>query len=87
MEYRQPQSYPFEDWSPEDPFVRGVIVRIVRYNGTVTIRSTLVDTTPGSSGGMKDAPLMPGKSLYDTLSGKTITLISADQYGAVIEVE
>lgn len=84
LEYRQP-STGFESWEETDPFVNGVIVRIVSFGTTVS--NTLVDTTPGSTGGMKDAPLMPGKSIDDVLSGKRITLISVDADGAHVHID
>lgn len=84
LEYRQPLQG-FENWDNGDPFVNGVIVRIARFGGTVS--NTLVDTTPGSAGGMKDAPLMPGKVLEDVLSGKRIKLSHIDGLGAHIQVQ
>ncbi|MGS0896198.1 carbohydrate-binding protein [Burkholderia stagnalis] len=85
LEFRQPQRG-FDNWKTDDPFVNGVIVRTVAHNGGNSLKNTLVDTTPGSPGGMKDAPLMPGHSLHDTQSGKIITVRSAGPDGAVIDV-
>lgn len=85
LEFRQPQSG-FEEWPNNSPFVNGITVRIEKFNGSI-IQNTLIDTTPGSAGEMNDAPLMPGKSIYDTLSKKIITLISADATGATIQIE
>ncbi|MFZ4215035.1 hypothetical protein ACOZB2_26985 [Pantoea endophytica] len=84
LEFRQPRDG-FENWPENNPFVKGVTVRIATYNGAV-LTNTLVDATPETDD-MKDAPLMPGKTLYDTLSGKLITLISTDSSGATIQVE
>lgn len=84
FEYRQPAAG-FENWAADSPFVNGVIVRIATFGNTVT--SQLVDTTPGSAGGMADAPLMPGKSIDDTLSGKRITLLRVDAQGAHLRVQ
>lgn len=83
LEYRQPGSG-FENWESSDPFVNGVIVRVASFGSTVS--NTLVDTTPGSADGMKDAPLMPGKSIDDLLSGKRITLLSIDASGAHLHI-
>ncbi|UZE34439.1 MULTISPECIES: hypothetical protein [Pseudomonas] len=85
LEYRQPQPV-FEEWPVDSPFVNGVTVREVRYSGN-TVAHTLVDATPASTSGMKDAPLMPGYSLHDELSGKLITVLSADNNSTVIKVE
>ncbi|MBR8317889.1 MULTISPECIES: RICIN domain-containing protein [Burkholderia cepacia complex] len=89
LEFRRPQGKrgSYEDWPDTSPFVNGVTVRIMRYVSNVSIRNTLIDATPGSADGMKDAPLMPGKSLVDTLSGRRITVLSADASGAVVRVE
>ncbi|ACB63600.1 hypothetical protein BamMC406_1109 [Burkholderia ambifaria MC40-6] len=88
LEFRRPMGAKgtFEDWPDTSPFVNGVTVRIVRYPGNA-IQNTLVDATPGSQDGMKDAPLMPGQSLVDTLSGRRITVLSADGSGAVVRIE
>ena len=85
LEFRQPLSG-FDDWKADDPFVNGVIVRTVKHGGN-SLTNTLVDTTPGSAKGMKDAPLMPGHALHDTLSGKIVTVKSVGPDGAVIEVK
>ena len=84
VEFRQPH-LPFEDWSPTDPFVNGVIVRIANF-APGYVSSTLVDTTPDSAKGMQDAPLMKGKSLNDLLSGKKITVREVASTGATILV-
>jgi|GEM_PF-1935987 len=84
LEYRQP-SEGFEDWATDSPFVNGVIVRIATFGSKVT--NQLVDTTPGSAGGMSDAPLMPGKSIDDLLSGKRITLLKVDAQGAHVRIQ
>jgi|GEM_PF-1859735 len=92
LEFRRPQLNmgkrgTFEDWPDTSPFVNGVTVRIMRHPNNVSIKNTLVDATPGSADGMKDAPLMPGKSIVDTVSGRRITVLSADERGAVVQVE
>ncbi|MCA8275649.1 carbohydrate-binding protein [Burkholderia sp. AU30280] len=85
LEFRQPLRG-FDDWKADDPFVNGVIVRTVKYQGN-SLMNTLVDTTPGSANGMKDAPLMPGHALHDTLSGKIVTVNSVGPDGAVVTVQ
>ncbi|RMP18813.1 Lectin repeat domain protein [Pseudomonas syringae pv. delphinii] len=84
LELRKP-SPGFENWAADDPFVNGVIVRIAGFSGN-SVSNTLVDTTPGSSGGTKDAPLKQGMSVDDVLSGKRITLGHIDEAGATIEI-
>lgn len=85
LEFRQPLTG-FDDWKADDPFVNGVIVRTVKHGGN-SLTNTLVDTTPGSAKGMKDAPLMPGHALHDTLSGKIVIVKSVGPDGAVVEVK
>ena len=85
LEFRQPLRG-FDDWKADDSFVNGVIVRTVAHGGNV-LTNTLVDATPGSANGMKDAPLMPGHALHDTLSGKIVTVKSVGPDGAVVEVK
>jgi len=85
LEFRQPQAG-FDDWPSNSPFVNGVIVRIANYS-VPSMTNQLVDTTPTSKQGMKDAPLMPGRSLFDTRSNKKITVVSVSPTGAVIEIE
>jgi len=84
LEYRQAAAG-FENWPSDSPFVHGVIVRIATFGTRVT--NQLVDTTPGSAGGMNDAPLMPGKSIDDLLSGKRITLLRVDAEGAHVRIQ
>ncbi|KVN91408.1 carbohydrate-binding protein [Burkholderia ubonensis] len=84
LEFHQPTPV-YDEWPSSDPFVNGVIVRTMRY-GVEEFSSALVDTTPRSSQRMKDAPLMPGHALHDTLAGKIITVRSVGPDGAVIDV-
>jgi hypothetical protein len=85
LEFRQPRQG-FESWPVDDPFVNGIIVRVARYSGN-HLTNSLVDATPDSAQLMKDAPLMPGHSLYDELSRKFITVESIDSSGAVLKIE
>ncbi|WP_380183425.1 hypothetical protein [Kalamiella sp. sgz302252] len=84
LEYRRAATG-FESWPANSPFVNGVIVRIATFGQRVT--NQLVDTTPGSAGGMTDAPLMPGKSIDDLSSGKRITLLRIDAQGAHVRIQ
>lgn len=82
LEFRQPLTH-FENWPVDDPFVNGLIVRIARFNSNL-VSNTLVDATPGSQDGMKDAPLEQGGSIADLLSGRQITVTHIDQTGATV---
>ncbi|WP_457793172.1 lectin [Pseudomonas syringae] len=84
LELRKP-SPGFENWPTDDPFVNGVIVRVARFSGN-SVSNTLVDTTPTGIHGMKDAPLQPGASADDVLSGKRITVSHIDDSGATVEI-
>lgn len=84
LEFRRSQQG-FDAWPEDSPFINGVIVRVTKTSNN-TITNYLVDATPDSPGNTDDAPLMPGHSLYDALSGYTIAVISADKTGAVIKV-
>ncbi|RMT35322.1 Lectin repeat domain protein [Pseudomonas syringae pv. spinaceae] len=84
LELRKP-SPGFENWPTDDPFVNGVIVRIARFSVN-SVSNTLVDTTPTGIHGMKDAPLQPGASADDVLSGKRITVSHIDDSGATVEI-
>ena len=85
MEFRQPRKDVFEGWTVGDPFVQGVIVRIANFS-PLQVSDQLVDATPDSAAGMSDAPLMPGQSMDDALSGKRITVLSANSAGAAVRI-
>ena len=85
MEFRQPRKDVFEGWTVGDPFVQGVIVRIANFS-PLQVSNQLVDATPDSAAGMSDAPLMPGQSMDDALSGKRITVLSANSAGAAVRI-
>lgn len=85
LEFRQPVRQGFEDWKADDPFVKGVVVRVVTFSQT-QVRNQLVDTTPESKHGMADAPLMPGQSVDDVLSGKRITVTEVTEAGATVRI-
>ncbi|WP_052130778.1 RICIN domain-containing protein [Erwinia typographi] len=88
LEYRQPQPG-YEDWSKEDSVVRGVTVRSYKVNDKQQVSNTIIDMTPGSQSVAKDtldAQLMPGKSFYDELSGRIISVETVNARGAVVTV-
>ncbi|WP_156484995.1 hypothetical protein [Erwinia sp. ErVv1] len=83
LEYRQPEGFD-SNWPVNSPFVNGVIVREINPR-LLKSYNVIINTTPGSIG-REDAPLMPGKTLYDTYSGKLITVKSVDKTGAVVTI-
>ncbi|WP_345829042.1 hypothetical protein AAGR22_19020 [Erwinia sp. HDF1-3R] len=83
LEYRQPGGFD-SNWPVDSPFVNGVIVREINPQ-LLKSYNVIINTTPGSIG-REDAPLMPGKTLYDTYSGKLITVKSVDKTGAVVTI-
>ncbi len=83
LEYRQPEGFD-SNWPVDSPFINGVIVREINPR-LLKSYNVIINTTPGSIG-REDAPLMPGKTLYDTYSGKLITVKSVDKTGAVVTI-
>jgi chitodextrinase len=82
LEYRQPYSTYFDNFSSSDPAVTGVTIRIVPDYATLA-ESQLVDATPATST-YDDAPLQVGQSLTDPVSGVTITTTSVGASGATV---
>ena len=84
LELRSPTGTYFDNFSPSDPAVTGVAIRIAYDWGTI-IQSQLLDTTPGTSS-YGDAPLQVGQSFWDPLSGVTITNQSVSAGVATVNV-
>lgn len=84
LELRTPWGTSFDNFSPADPAVNGVSIRI-SYDWTTIIQSQLLDTTPGTSS-YGDAPLAVGQSFWDPLSGVTITTVSVSGGVATVNV-
>jgi chitodextrinase len=84
LELRSPTGTNFDTFSPSDPAVTGVSIRISNDWGTI-IQSQLLDTTPGTSSYL-DAPLQVGQSFTDPLSGVTITTVSVADGVATVNV-
>ena len=84
LELRQPFGTQFDNFSASDSAVTGVAIRISN-DWTTIIQSQLLDTTPGTST-YADAPLQPGNSFYDPLSGVTITTVSVTSGVATVNV-
>jgi hypothetical protein len=84
LELRQPSGALFDSFSPSDPAVTGVTIRM-SYDWTTIIQSQLLDTSP-ATGGFNDAPLQPGASFFDPLSGVTITTLSVAAGVATVNV-
>jgi hypothetical protein len=70
LELREPMGA-FDTFSPSDPVVNGVSIRISNDWSTI-IQSKLVDTTP-ATGTYADAALAVGASFRDPVSGVTVT--------------
>jgi chitodextrinase len=84
LEFRQPYGSYFDNFSPGDPVVNGVTVRLTPDYTTLT-QSQLVDTTPGTTS-FWDAPLPVGKTLVDPLTGISITDLGVSPSGATVQV-
>jgi hypothetical protein len=74
LELRQPVGSNFDNFSPSDPAVNGVTLRISGDWGTI-VQSKLIDTTPATAT-WDDAPLAVGATFTDPLSGANITTVS-----------
>ncbi|MBI2781231.1 MAG: hypothetical protein HYX55_05490 [Chloroflexi bacterium] len=84
LELRQPFGTQFDNFGGSDPAVTGVAIRI-SYDWTTIVQSQLLDTTPATST-YADAPLQPGNSFFDPLSGVTITTVSVTGGVATVNV-
>jgi hypothetical protein len=84
LELRMPFGTSFDNFSPSDPVVNGVSIRL-SYDWTTIIQSQLIDTTPGTTS-FGDAPLAVGQSFWDPLSGVTITTQSVSGGVATVNV-
>jgi chitodextrinase len=84
LELRRPYGTYFDNFSPSDPAVNGVTVRLAPDFPTVT-QSRLVDANP-STATFADAPLAPGQVLSDPQYGITIVTQSVSSTGAVVQV-
>ena len=84
LELRQPLGTQFDNFGASDPAVTGVSIRL-SYDWTTIIQSQLLDTTP-ATGGFYDAPLQPGSSFFDPLSGVTVTTLTVTNGVATVNV-
>ena len=84
LDLRQPSGSSFDNFSPSDPAVTGLTIRISQDWSTI-IQSQLLDTTPATST-YNDAPLAVGASFYDPLSGVTVTDVSITNGVATVNV-
>jgi chitodextrinase len=75
----------FDNFDSSDPVVNGVTVRLVPSYSTIT-QSQLVDATPATAT-FADAPLAPGRSVTDPVSGATISVVSVTPgLGAAVQL-
>lgn len=84
LELRQPFGTQFDNFGASDPAVTGVTIRLSN-DWTTIVQSQLLDTTPATSS-FGDAPLQPGASFYDPLSGVTVTTLSVTGGVATVNV-
>jgi chitodextrinase len=85
LEFRQPYGSLFDNFSPNDPAVNGVTVRLAPGYSTLT-QSQLVDATPETSG-FSDAPLPVGRTLVDPLTGISVTNQGISSFGANVQID
>ena len=84
LEYRTAAGV-FEDWAPDDPLVAGVTVRLA-YGPGWMIQPELIDATPGSPAGHRDATLGVGRRLVDPATGMGFELRSISDGVAHVRV-
>jgi chitodextrinase len=83
LEFRQ--SSPYDEFSAEDPGVRGVMVRLGK-DPDRHAPTQLLDTTPGTPT-FADAPLLPDRVLTDNRRGLSIAVLDAGPDGARVSVD
>jgi len=83
FEFRQP-SGAYDNFSPTDPAVNGVLIRLAPDTTTVA-QSALVDMTPATST-RNDAALLVGQTFSDPVSGISVTTTAVAAQGATISV-
>jgi chitodextrinase len=83
LEFRQPTGI-FDNFSPSDPAVTGVTIRIAPAPSTI-IQSQLLDTTPDTAS-FADAPLAVGRTFVDPSTGMQITTKAVSAAGATVGV-
>jgi hypothetical protein len=83
LEYRQPTGV-FDAFATTESVVNGVSVRL---GGAYTVltRSQLVDATPATLS-YADSALVPAATLFDPVSGATITTLSVSASGATVRI-
>jgi Gametolysin peptidase M11 len=84
LEYRQPYGTSFDTFTPTDPVINGVTVRLTA-GATVARQTRLVDATPATLT-FADAPLLAGGSLVDSVSGVEIATTSVSPSGATVRI-
>jgi hypothetical protein len=83
FEFRQP-SGTYDNFSPTDPAVNGVLVRLAPDKTTIA-QSALLDMTPATTT-RDDAALLAGQTFTDPVSGISVTTTGATPDGATINV-
>ena len=83
LEFRQPA--PFDEFSADDPGVRGVIVRLGK-DADRHAATQLLDTTPETAT-FADAPLLPQRVLTDHRRKLSVTVLDAAADGARVRVD
>ncbi len=86
LEIRRPTGIHFDNFSTNDPAVKGVSIRLSN-NWTSIIQSKLLDTTPLTSS-FGDAPLAVGATFSDPKALLDITTVSVDSvtYAATVSI-
>ncbi len=84
LEFRQAFGTLFDTFSSLDPVTNGVTVRLTAGQTAMT-QTRLIDTTSATSS-FTDAPLVPGRTLTDPVSGVSITTLTVSASGASVHI-
>jgi hypothetical protein len=84
LEFRQHYGSYFETFASTAPVATGVTIRLTSDYSTL-VQSQLIDSTPGTIS-FTDAPLEPGLTLIDPLTGVSITTVGVSPDGAQVRI-
>lgn len=84
LEYRRPYGSYFDTFSPSDPVVNGVTIRLAPDYSVINL-SYLIDANPATST-FTDAPLRAGQTFTDSIDGITIATTTVTTAGATVQV-
>ena len=85
LEFRQPWGTLFDNFSPTDPVVNGVSIRIAPATTSI-VQSKLVDANPGTAT-FADAALAVGQTVVDPSTGVSLSTVAVGPLGATVSIQ